>query len=118
MSTFTDAQSNIYSPNIVNTLTWKYTPRTIIHAVLNDALGNSKVTNIGQGVLTGHLAAVFELAADANAFAVAVCLGVEFTDADHYLNNQVLVASSDVSITQDATTQLAFVVEFDWTALA
>jgi len=117
-SQFTDSQGTTYTPDIVNKLSWQYSPRTIIHDVLNDALGNSKVTNIGQGVLTGHLAIVFEDGSTANAFAVAVCLGVEFKDTDHYLNTQVLVASSPATITQDDATQAAFVVEFDWTALS
>lgn len=117
-STFTDASGVVYTPAIVNQLTWRYSPQTIVHEVLNDALGNSKVTNIGQGVMTGHLAVVFEAAADADNFATSACLGVEFTDPDHYLSSTVLVATSTVPVTQDQATQEAFVVEFDWVSVS
>lgn len=117
-STFTDASGATYTPSIVNTLTWQYSPQTIVHNVLNDALGNSKVTNIGQGVMTGHLSVVFEAGSDADDFATAACLGVEFTDPDHYLSATVLVASNQVTVTQDSNTLSAFVVEFDWVSLS
>jgi len=117
-STFTDASGAVYTPAIVNTLTWQYSPQTVIHQVLNDALGNTKVTNIGQGVMTGHLAVVFEAGADADNFATSACLGVEFTDDDHYLSATVLVASGQVTVTQDQTTLEAFVVEFDWVSVS
>lgn len=117
-STFTDASGTVYTPAIVPVLTWQYSPQTIVHNVLNDALGNSKVTNIGQGVMTGHISAVFEEASDADNFGSAVTLGVEFLDTDHYMSSTVLVASGQVSIVQDSNTKDAFVVDFDWVGLS
>lgn len=117
-STFTDAGGTVYTPAIVNTLTWNYTPATVDHDVLNDADGGPTTTNVGPGVQRGHMAVVFVDAGDADAFARAAQLGVEFTDADHYLNNTVVLGLGPIGVTQDATTQGAFVVEFDWKVLS
>ncbi|QDZ14248.1 hypothetical protein [Humibacter ginsenosidimutans] len=117
-STFTDAQSNVYTPAIVNTLTWNYTPGTVDHDVLNDADGRPTTTNVGPGIQHGHLAVVFEDAGDADAFARAAQLGIEFTDPDHFLNNTVLLGLGPIGVTQDDSTKAAFVVEFDWKLLS
>ncbi|WP_022899133.1 hypothetical protein [Humibacter albus] len=116
-STFTDAGGTVYTPAIVNVLSWNYTPATVDHSVLNDAIGGPTTTNVGPGIRRGKATVVFESASDADAFAQAAQLGVEFTDEDHFLTGTVLLGLGQIGVTQDGTTGAAFVIDFSWKSL-
>lgn len=115
-STFTDPSGNTYTPVVVNVLTWGYTPKTVVHDVINPAYG-ALITNIGPGVLAGNLTAVFADASDADAFAQAVVYGVQFDDVTHFLNTQVIIATGEIAVTQDPQTLVAWTVAFPWAVL-